>query len=254
MLLKSENLAFFGVFRDFQRRVTGLAIRRCFLPYNEFMSKKVQKIISNEAADLAEPLFDKASTELVKGLFGAVLPEIIKDLPVLKYIKTAGDIYGAYRISKLQHSLRQFLRALLEGNFNLEDYYRLPEAEQRQIIDILTTELDNQTDDRQAEALGLLFNAYISRTISTLIFIGLTHELKNINPLVFSSDEFKITRFGKDMRNIRIEGPVHYLPNSFYSNSNGQFSFSTDLLLTNLGEAYFDYVYNPMLKKTLQDK
>lgn len=217
--------------------------------YLKNMNKKISKIIRNETADLAEPFLDKASNDIAKGLFGAVLPDLVKDLPVLNYLKTASDLYGAYRVSKLQRRLKQFLLALLDGKFDLEDYKKLPNNEQKQIIDILTTELDNQTNDRQAEALGLLFSSYISGKITNLIFIGVSHELKNINPLIFDTYELKIIQFGTDMRNKRIEGPTHYLPNSFYSNSNSQFDFSSDLLLTNLGEAFFEHIYNPMLQK-----
>lgn len=68
---------------------------------------------------------------------------------------------------------------------SLDDFNRLPPDEQKHVIDILVTELDNQSDDLQSKAMGYLFNAYISGSIDRLMFMGIAHELRNTNPLVF---------------------------------------------------------------------
>lgn len=68
--------------------------------------------IRDEAPDLAEPVFDAASEELAKSLFGVVMPEIVKDLPVLKYVKTGVDIYSVFRVHKLRKRMTAFLHAL----------------------------------------------------------------------------------------------------------------------------------------------
>lgn len=200
----------------------------------------------NDLPDLAEPFLDEASATIAREIFGVALPDIIKDLPVLKYVKTASDVYGAYRLQKLHRRLKSFLDALVDGNFTLEDFNKLPTDEQKQVVDILVTELDSQADDLQAEAMGYLFNAYISSSIDRLTFMGIAHELKNTNPLVFyfNVDSYKLTE--RKPGTTIDDGPIHYLPTSFTSNSTEKLAFSSELYLTNLGKAFFENVYTPM--------
>lgn len=209
--------------------------------------KSVRRII-DEAPDLAEPVFDAASEELAKSLFGVVMPEIVKDLPVLKYVKTGVDIYSVFRVHKLRKRMTAFLHALIEDKFQYPDYEALNSEEKQLILDILVTELDEQTDDKQAEALALLFSAYIRKDIERLMFHGIAHELKSTNPLVFyfNVDGFRLFP-GKSGN--RVEGPLHYLPASFYANFTPEIQFSSDYHLTNLGETFFEYIYNPMNEK-----
>ena len=137
---------------------------------------------------------------------------------------------------------------------SLDDFNRLPPDEQKHVIDILVTELDNQSDDLQSKAMGYLFNAYISGSIDRLMFMGIAHELRNTNPLVFyfnvdNVDGYNLTPQSSGATS--ISGPVHYLPNSFVSNSTDKLMFSSELYLTNLGQAFFDNVYLPMNQKRI---
>lgn len=198
--------------------------------------------------DLAEPVLDAASEELARGLFGVAVPELIKDLPVLKYAVVAKDLYTAFRINKLTKRMKKFLDTLQQGGFNLRDYEVLSPEERQLVIDILVTELDAQTDDMQSEALALLFKAYADKKIERLMFHGVAHELKNINPLVFyfSVDGFSLKAQGAG---VSIDGPLHYLSQAFYSNQTGGLQFTTDHYLTNLGLVFFDVIYTPMREK-----
>ena len=224
--------------------------------------------IKTDAPDLVEPLFDEASNAVAKGIFGVALPEIIKELPILKYVKTATDVYSAYRISKLHRRLKAFLDALQDGSFTLDDFYKLSRDQQESVVDILVTELDGQSDNLQAEALGYLFAVYMSKDIDRLIFLGVAHELKNINPLVFYFNVDSYTfddaarlessvasnfGFSNALMPIQIKsGPVQYLPSTFISGStsaSGAFQISSSAYMTNLGEAFFKYVYRPMQQK-----
>lgn len=206
------------------------------------------KKVTSDAPDLVEPLFDEASDKLSRELFGAVMPDLVKDLPVLKYAQSAKDIYTAFRIYKLRKRMTSFLQALIDGKFNIDDYLALLDEERQLVLDILVTELDSQTDNMQSEALALLFNAYIRKDIERLTFHGVAHELKGTNPLTFS-----FNTDGFNLRTIKagtiVEGPLHYLPSSFYSSQTDVIQFSSMYFLTNLGEAFFTHVYYPMSKK-----
>jgi hypothetical protein len=147
--------------------------------------------------------------------------------------------------------MRAFLNALIDEKFSIDDFRELPQSEQQMVIDILVAELDGQTDDKQAEALALLFAAYIRKDIDRLIFHGVAHELKNINPLTFYFNVDNLTT-GESKAGIRLTGgPTHYLPSTFYGNRSDTLNFSSDLFLTNLGKIFFTCIYNPMMQKYL---
>lgn len=202
--------------------------------------------VVNDLPDLTEPFFDEASMIIAKDVFGATLPEIVRELPLLKYIKTASDIYSTYRLQKLHRRLKSFLGALIAGSFSLEDFNKLTSNEQKHVVDILVTELDNQADDLQSEAMGYLFNAYIGGLIERLMFMGIAHELKNTNPLVFyfNVDSYILTE--RKAGTTIDGGPIHYLPTSFFSSTTDTLAFSSELYLTNLGKAFFENIYIPM--------
>lgn len=80
----------------------------------------------------------------------------------------------------MRRRLKAFLEALIAGDFSRDDFDSLPPDEQEYVIDILVTELDNQPDDLQSEAMAYLFSAYISGTIDRLMFTGIAHELKTL--------------------------------------------------------------------------
>lgn len=210
--------------------------------------KKQGLDIKNDTPDLLEPILDEASEKLSRELFGAAMPELIKNLPVLRSVKTAGDIYSAFRIHKLQKRMTRFLHSLIEGLFSIDQYQALSDEERQLILDILVTELDSQTDDMQSEALALLFNAYVRKNVDRLMFHGVAHELKGVNPLTFY--------FGVDGFNLStikagtiIRGPLHYLPASFHASYAEGIQFSNEEFLTNLGQTFFTIIYEPMQQK-----
>lgn len=75
------------------------------------------------------------------------MPELIKDLPVLKYVKTLSDVYTTFRMYKLKKRMTRFLHSLLDGGFRVADYEALDSEEKQLIIDILVTELDEETEE-----------------------------------------------------------------------------------------------------------
>lgn len=224
-------------------------------------NKKLTSIAS-DAPDLAEPILDEASSKIMKEVFGAVMPGVIKDLPVIKYVKTAGDVYGAFRLHKLTRRAMAFATAIKASELDIDEFSKLDPAMQTMVADIIVTELDNHADDLQSEALGYLFTAYVCGKIERLTFLGVAHEIKNTNPLVFY---FNVDAYGYELARDKLEppdfdytqhkrgttinsGPIQYLPASFKTNSTNKLAFSSELYMTNLGEAFFEHVYEPMSK------
>ncbi len=66
------------------------------------MHATVGQKLTEAAPDALEPVLDEASEQLSRELFGAAMPELIKDLPILKYVKTASDVYTTFRMYKLK--------------------------------------------------------------------------------------------------------------------------------------------------------
>lgn len=210
--------------------------------------RKIKKIIQDESPDLVEPFLDEAANSLANKLFHFAMSGLASDLPVIKYAKTGVDLYGAYKLSRLQKKMKVFLQSLIDGQFSIDDYNALEQSEKETMIDILVTELDSQTDSLQSEALGILFVAYVQRKIDRLTFLGIAHELKNTNPLLFyfNVDSISVEEMYKD-KNLAISGPIHYLPSAFYSNETDKFQFTSDgPFLTDLGKSFYENVYAPM--------
>ncbi len=213
--------------------------------------EKAKENIKRDAPDLAEPFLDEVTNAVAEKLFHEALPELAKDLPVIKYFSAGADLYGTYKVHKLRKRMAVFLKSLIDGKFDVEAYGALEQEEKEAMIDIVVTELDNQTDNLQSEALGLLFVAYIQKKIDRLAFLGIAHELKNTNPLAFYFNmDSIVVREKFKAKELAVSGPVHYLPSSFYSNGTDKLQFSSDgPFLTNLGKAFYENVYKPMAQR-----
>ena len=156
-----------------------------------------------------------------------------------------------------------FAYAIQDGKFDISDLDNLSHDDQVSLVDTVVTELDNHTDNFQSEALGYLFKAYVLKEIDRLAFTGIAHELKNTNPLVFyfnvdsysTKQPLKIPPLApgygfaftaRKYGTVIDSGPVDYLPAAFKSNSSSTMQFTTETLLSDMGELFLKYVYNPM--------
>lgn len=198
------------------------------------------------SAEIAEPVFDDLSTGVVKTLFGADIKDAAEDTPGLKVIVFAGKLFRAGTHWWQARKLQAFLTALKDGDAGITAFERLNDKQKQDLRAFIISELDKQTSEKQAEALGYLLVAYFQGKIDRLMFDGVAHEIKNINPraFAFNIDGFTRSNLGTATR---IEGPVHYLPAAFVSNSTEKIMFSSSgPFLTNLGDAFFPHVYDPM--------
>lgn len=205
--------------------------------------------LPDDTDDLLEPFLDEGARRIGNEIFKAGLPELAEETPVLKWGKLGYDMYSLHKMNKLRKRMAAFLSALEAGKFELKQFEELDQSLQAMVIEILINELDSQNDDYQAEALALLFNAYIKKDIDRLMFQGVAHELKNANPLTFYFNVDSIV-VEKEQGRLRIvQGPVHYLPAAFVSGTNDQFETTSDNLLTNIGKTFYEVIYVPMQQK-----
>jgi hypothetical protein len=199
--------------------------------------------------DLLEPFLDEGARRIGNQIFKAGLPELAEETPILKWGKLGYDMYSMHKMNKLSKRMAAFLSALEADAFKLRQFEELDESLQAMVIEILINELDLQNDNYQAEALALLFNAYIKKEIDRLMFQGVAHELKNANPLTFYFNVDSLV-VNNDQDRLRIiSGPINYLPAAFVSGSNDQFESTSDNLLTNLGKTFYEVIYVPMQQR-----
>ena len=69
---------------------------------------------------------------------------------------------------------------------------KLSEKDKSKLRGLVISQLDLQSDERQAEAMGYAIDAYLSNKIDRLMLVGIISELKNINPLLFYFSEYNL--------------------------------------------------------------
>jgi len=143
------------------------------------------------------------------------------------------------------------------GSNTIEEFNKLSEKDKSKLRGLVISQLDLQSDERQAEAMGYAVDAYLSKKIDQLMLAGIVSELKNTNPLLFYFSEYNLhidnshTVYGNSI----IKGPVHLLPAAFYSKIMTERSAgwsavpSTVSIPTEIGKLFFTYVYEPMAEK-----
>lgn len=208
----------------------------------------------DDLADLTEPFVDEASQQLLKTFAGTLLPEILENLPVVKTGIVVGKLFNSAKAAHRAKLMHAFLQQLQSGNKSMDEFDKLSNEDKEYIRGIVISQLDMQTDERQAEAMAHIVDVYLNGEVDRLTFIGLAAELKNTNPLLyyFSVDAISITR--QDNGVVEASGPTYLLPATFGHNtvtgigqgdSSGEYKF----VLTQLGQAFYANVYEPMAIK-----
>lgn len=211
----------------------------------------------DDLADLAEPILDKASIKFLESFAGTESANFIESLPAGKLIITTARLFSSAKNCYRERCLKSFLQGLKVGDNTIEDFNRLSEDTKSKLRGLVISQLDLQSDERQAEAMGYAVDAYLSNKIDWMMLAGIVSELKNINPLLFYFSEYNLyidnshTVYGKPI----IEGLVHLLPAIFYSKIMTERSAgwsavpSTAPTPTPIGKLFFNYIYEPMAKK-----
>ncbi len=211
----------------------------------------------DDLADLAEPILDKASIKFLESFAGTESANFIESLPTGKLMITMARLFSSAKNHYRERHLNSFLQGLKVGDNTIEDFNRLSEDTKSKLRGLVISQLDLQSDERQAEAMGYAVDAYLSNKIDWMMLAGIVSELKNINPLLFYFSEYNLyidnshTVYGKPI----IEGLVHLLPAIFYSKIMTERSAgwsavpSTAPTPTPIGKLFFNYIYEPMAKK-----
>ena len=211
----------------------------------------------DDLADLAEPLLDKASIKFLESFSGTESANFIESLPTGKLIITTARLFNSAKNHYRKEYLKSFLQGLKAGNNTMEKFDKLSEKDKSKLRGLVISQLDLQSDERQAEAMGYAVNAYLSNKIDWMMLAGIVSELKNINPLLFYFSEYNLyidnshTVYGRPI----IEGPVHLLTAVFYSEimterSTGWSAVpSTAPTPTPIGKLFFNHIYEPMAEK-----
>jgi hypothetical protein cdivTM_01456 len=210
----------------------------------------------DDLADLAEPLLDKASIKFLESFTGATSADFIESLPAGKLIITTARLFSSAKNHHRERHLKSFLQGLKAGNNTIEEFNKLSENDKSKLRGLVISQLDLQSDKRQAEAMGYAVDVYLSNKIDRLMLVGIISELKNINPLLFYFSEYNLyidnghTIYGRPI----IKGPVHLLPAIFYSvmtEDSAVWSpeLSTTPTPTPICKLFFRHIYEPMAEK-----
>lgn len=211
----------------------------------------------DDLADLAEPLLDETSIKFLESFTGATSADFIESLPAGKLVITMARLFSSAKNHYRKEYLKSFIQGLRAGNNTIEEFNKLSEKDKSKLRGLVISQLDLQSDERQAEAMGYAVDAYLSKKIDQLMLAGIVSELKNTNPLLFYFSEYNLhidnshTVYGNSI----IKGPVHLLPAAFYSKIMTERSAgwsavpSTVSIPTEIVKLFFTYVYEPMAEK-----
>lgn len=214
----------------------------------------IQKIAADDLAEFAEPFIDAASRDLLQTFAGQSLPELIQDIPFAKTAIAIGRVFNGTKELYRTRMMLAFLAGWHNGAKTVTEFNNLNEDEKIRLRGLVVAQLDMQTDERQAEAIGYVVDAYLRRDIDQNIFNGVVSEIKNTNPLLYYFDADIISVTKNDCGGYEATGAVELLPSVFGHNtvtgigvwgSSGAYKF----VLSKLGQAFFQNVYNPMLLK-----
>lgn len=210
----------------------------------------------DDLADLTEPFLDKASIKFLESFAGTTSADFIESLPAGKLVITTARLFSSAKNHHRKEYLKSFLQGLKAGNNTMEEFDKLSKKDKSKLRGLVISQLDLQSDERQAEAMGYAVDAYLSNKIDWIMLAGIISELKNINPLLFYFSEYNlyIDNSHDEYDRPIIKGPVHILPAVFYSAMNeGDVVWdavrSTTPAPTPIGKLFFRHIYEPMAEK-----
>lgn len=207
----------------------------------------------DDLADLTEPFADEGTKYLLRGFAGELMPEILENVPVIKTGVVISKLFNTAKATIRAKMMYSFLHALQTNDKTMQEFEKLPAEDRAYIRGLVISQLDMHTDERQAEALALLVDAYLWRQIDRLTFVGIVSEIKTANPLLFYFDVDAVTFEVKNNGSVEARGATHLLPAAFGHNtvtgigqwsSTGEYKF----VVTPLGKSFYDHVYTPMLR------
>lgn len=212
-----------------------------------------KKISTDDISDIGEPLLDAGTESALRNFLGIEISDLAKDIPVIRTGITAFRLTHNARNWLAEKRLRSFMLALLAEEKTMEEFEALTEIEKDFIRGLVIAHLDAFSDDRQSEALAFLVSAYLSKHINHNQLIGISAEIKNINPLIlyFNNADTGIEYLNDESSShITITGLLT-LPPAFGNISSTNYEFDNNpseflFLLNSFGHIFIKYIYEPM--------
>lgn len=216
-----------------------------------------KKVSGDDLAELSEVILDASSKDLLETLLGETAADFIESVPGGKLTLAIGKLFSSAKDHHRRKMLEAFLVGMQNGDKSFDDFNGLPEQEKSDLRGLVLAQLDLQTDARQAEAVGLIVDAYLANKIDRLTFVAIVSEIKNTNPLLyyFSVHMLEIDKMHTNFGRPVIKGNTRLLPAVFYSTSATESSHGWSAVPgtvdhpTETGEAFFKYVYEPLAEK-----
>lgn len=214
--------------------------------------KKPSKIDANDIADIAEPAFDLFTSDAYKIFFNNVPNEFLVDIPIAKYAVIGNKLFDNAKFAMRVKKLDKFLSTLNRGEKAIEAYGKMIDEEKSTLQSLILTEIDMQTEEKQAEATGYLLEAYLLNKIDRVEFVAILAEIKYTNPIIYFINRDSISIKQADNGVVTATGPTNLIPNVFGHNtitgigqwdSTGNYIF----VITDLGKLYFEHVYKPFV-------
>lgn len=216
-----------------------------------------KKVNSDDLVELSEVILDASSKDLLETLLGETAGDFIESVPGGKLTLAIGKLFSSAKDHHRRKMLEAFLVGMQNGDKSFDDFNGLPEQGKSDLRGLVLAQLDLQTDARQAEAVGLIVDAYLANKIDRLTFVAIVSEIKNTNPLLyyFSVHMLEIDRMHTNFGRPVIKGNTRLLPAVFYNTSATESSHGWSAVPgtvdhpTETGEAFFKYVYEPLAEK-----
>ncbi len=211
----------------------------------------------DDLADLTEPFLDKASIKFLESFAGTTSADFIESLPAGKLVITTARLFSSAKNHYRKEYLKSFLQGLKAGNNTMEEFDKLSKKDKSKLRGLVISQLDLQSDERQAEAMGYAVDDYLSKKIDQLMLAGIVSELKNTNPLLFYFSKYylHIDNSPTSYDSPVLKGPISLLPAAFYTETMDEDSSgwgaipSIVSIPTEIGKLFFTYVYEPMFEK-----
>lgn len=209
------------------------------------------KVTISDLSDLVEPFIDEANRILLQEFAGEAMPMLLNEIPIAKTVIAVGKFFNSAKEFHRTKMMISFLNGLDNGTKTMEDFNKLEDIDKDYLRGLVVSQLDMQSDDRQAEAIGHLFDAYLDKKVDRLMFSGVMSEIKNTNPLLYYFSVDSIVVVDNQYGGKEATGPVDLLPAAFGHNTVtgiGQWGSTGDykFVLTRLGLVFFKYIYDPM--------
>lgn len=211
------------------------------------MSDQLPGVVIDALTDTFEIYVDEKAASFLGELFGSGVQEVVKNVPLLKWGYVAAAAINSATSAMEARRLLALYRTIKNQQQDIVNYLsKLSNSESLRLREIILEQVSKQSHEKQSEALGWLLISLAQGKIESGLFDGLVAELTRVNPLAYQKPALYMLRSSLKDHHV-LEGPRHYLPAAFITNGTEKLAFITQDVLTDLGEAFFKFVYPRMV-------